>query len=64
MDSMIGEQVSDRSGKYIVRIGPLSGEQFQMLLNNKKHVAFISDLLPTSYLYMLYFMFLSTNNDV
>ena len=41
IDSVIGEQISDRSGKYVVHIGPLSGEQFQMLLNNKKHVKFI-----------------------
>lgn len=40
-NSVIGQQINDRSGKYIVRIGPLSGEQFQMLLNDKKHVKFI-----------------------
>ena len=40
-DSVVGEQVVDRSGKYIIRIGALSAEQFQDLLNNKKHVKFI-----------------------
>ena len=40
-DSVVGEQVVDRSGKYIIRIGPLAAEQFQDLLNNRKHVKFI-----------------------
>jgi len=40
-NSVIGQQISDRSGKYVVRIGPLSSEQFQMLLNDRKHVKFI-----------------------
>jgi type VI secretion system protein ImpH len=40
-DSVIGEQICDRSGKYILRIGPLTSDQFQMILNDKKHVKFI-----------------------
>lgn len=43
-NSVVGEQVGDRSGKYIIRIGPLSSEQFQMILNDKKHVNFIKAL--------------------
>jgi len=38
---VIGEQITDRLGKYNVNIGPLSGEQFQSLLSNKKHTKFI-----------------------
>lgn len=38
---VIGEQVSDRSGKYSLHFGPLSSEQFQELLTNKKHIRFI-----------------------
>ncbi len=40
-DTVIGEQVADRAGKYRIRIGPLSMEQFQQLLNDKKHLRFI-----------------------
>jgi type VI secretion system protein ImpH len=40
-DSVIGEQVSDRSGKYIVRIGPLSMDQFQQLINTRPQLRFI-----------------------
>ena len=31
----------DRSGKYVIRIGPLDTDQFQNLLNNKNQVKFI-----------------------
>lgn len=41
---VVGQQVGDRSGKYIIHIGPLSSEQFQMMLNDKKHVRFIKAL--------------------
>ena len=41
LDSVIGQQIGDRSGKYILHIGPVNGEQFQMLLNDKKHIKFI-----------------------
>jgi len=40
-NSVIGQQISDRSGKYNLNIGPLTGEQFQELLTNKKHIKFI-----------------------
>jgi type VI secretion system protein ImpH len=40
-NSVIGEQIASRSGKYNVHIGPLTGEQFQDLITNKKHIKFI-----------------------
>jgi type VI secretion system protein ImpH len=40
-NAVIGKQVSDRSGKYVVHIGPLSVEQFQDLLGNSTHLEFI-----------------------
>jgi len=40
-DSVIGEEICDRSGKYNLHIGPLTAEQFQELLTNKKHMKFI-----------------------
>lgn len=40
-DSVIGQQVCDRSGKYNIRIGPLSSDQFQMLLSDRRHIRFI-----------------------
>ena len=39
--SVIGEQICDRQGKYNLHIGPLTAEQFQTLINNKKHLKFI-----------------------
>lgn len=44
LNSVIGEQISDRSGKYNIRIGPLSIEQFQQLLNDKKYLKFIQTI--------------------
>ena len=41
MSSVIGQQVDDRLGKYVINIGPLSAEQFQSLLGNSKHIKFI-----------------------
>lgn len=40
-DCVIGKQVSDRMGKYTLRIGPLSVDQFQTILTNEKHLTFI-----------------------
>lgn len=40
-NSVIGEQIKDRSGKYIIHIGPLSIDQFQQVLNEKKYLKFI-----------------------
>jgi type VI secretion system protein ImpH len=41
VSSVIGKQICDRSGKYNLHIGPLTGEQFQALLTDRKHVKFI-----------------------
>jgi len=40
-DSVIGQQVVDRSGKYKIHIGPLSSQQFLTMLTDKKHTRFI-----------------------
>jgi type VI secretion system protein ImpH len=41
-NSLIGDQVSDRSGKYLVRIGPLTIDQFLNILTKKRTLKFIS----------------------
>ena len=43
-NSVIGQQIADRSGKYNIYIGPLAAEQFQELLSNKKHINFIQTI--------------------
>lgn len=44
-DSVIGQQVSDRAGKYTIRIGPLNRQQFMRLLDNDEDVAFIREVV-------------------
>jgi len=48
--SVIGEQVVDRSGKYRVVIGPIDTDQFRMLLDDRKHMKFIRTIIE---LYMV-----------
>lgn len=40
-NSVIGQQVADRSGKFRILIGPVVADQFQELLNQKKYLRFI-----------------------
>jgi len=43
-DVVVGQQISDRMGSFAIRIGPLSGEQFQFYLHDeslKKFLRFI-----------------------
>ncbi|MBT7047742.1 MAG: type VI secretion system baseplate subunit TssG [Gammaproteobacteria bacterium] len=43
-NTVIGEQVNDRSGKYKIHIGPLSIKQFQSILSDKKQLKFIQTI--------------------
>ena len=44
-DGVIGQQVVDRAGKYTIKIGPLSHEQFTALLNDDEEVKFIREVV-------------------